>query len=46
MTRLRLYVDEDSMDDDFVKALRVLKLMAARSAEEMVNQVIFLSAWI
>jgi hypothetical protein len=120
MTPLRLYVDEDSMDDDFVKALRVrgvdvhttsddgmrgrpdrdqlrwstaqgrvlysfnvadfyalhadflqreeqhagiilaqqqrysigdqlrgvLKLMAARSADEMVNQLVFLSAWI
>ena len=23
MTRPRLYIDEDSMDDDFVKALRV-----------------------
>lgn len=120
MTRLRLYIDEDSMDDDFVKALRlrdvdvrtasddrmrgitdleqlqwstqrgrvlysfnvadfyalhadflrreeqhagivlaqqqrytigdqlrsVLKLMAALSAEEMVNQLIFLSAWV
>lgn len=120
MTRLRLYVDEDSMDDDFIAAMRVrgvdvrtaiedemrgrsdldqlrwstkqrrvlysfnvadfyalhtdflqrgeqhagiilaqqqrrtigeqlrgvLKLMAARSAEEMINQLVFLSGWI
>ncbi len=120
MTRLRLYVDEDSMDDDFISALRmrgvdvrtasddgmrgrpdpdqlrwsteqgrvlysfnvadfyalhadflqreerhagiilaqqqrhtigdqlrgVLKLMGGRSAEEMVEQLVFLSAWL
>lgn len=36
---LRLYLDEDAMDD------ALLKLIAALSPEQMANHVEFLSAW-
>lgn len=34
MTRLRLYIDEDSMDDDFVKALRVRGVDVRTASDE------------
>lgn len=75
---IRLYVDEDALDKDLIRALRargrdyltqgkshagivlaqqqgysvgeqmrrLLKLIAVKSAEEMRNQIEFLSAWV
>jgi len=53
--RIRLYLDEDSMREGLVRALRsrgvdVLtareaQLIAARSAEDMVGSAEFLGAW-
>jgi hypothetical protein len=44
---IRLYLDEDSMRQALVQALRArgVDVMTANSTEEMRNQVEFLSAW-
>jgi len=42
--RIRLYMDEDTMDHDLVAALRS-RNVDVTTAEEMENWVEFLSAW-
>jgi predicted transcriptional regulator len=46
MNKIRLYIDEDSMDEDFVQALRSRNVDVLTVADAGMGQVEFLSNWV